>query len=239
MPRLTDIRWLFFDLGSTLINEDKASLDRVEQIARALAERGVEVAAEAVMRALEEASAEFAPSRVRRAVEKFAKSPEDCAFVVNKIRYRHELEEPYPEAVETLAALARRFMIGVIANQSAGAKARLRSWGLGRYVSLCLSSAEAGLEKPDPMIFELAREFARCTAGEAVMIGDRLDNDIRPAKALGWKTVRVLRGLGRFQSPRDAAEEPDLTVNTVLELPAVLGAGSAAPPRMEECKRAG
>ena len=109
MSTFTDIRWLFFGLGSTLINEEKAARDRVQQMVCAFAERGAEVSAEAIIRALEEASAEFAPSRVRRAAEKLAKSPEDAAFVVRKVRYRHELEEPLPEAGEALSALARRF----------------------------------------------------------------------------------------------------------------------------------
>ena len=130
-------------------------------------------------------------------------------------------------------------MIGVIANQSPGAKARLRGWGLARHIPLCLSSAEAGLEKPDPAIFDLALEFACCRPRQAVMIGDRLDNDIRPAKSLGWRTVRVLQGLGRFQAPRDAAEQPDLTVNTVMDLPMLLGAEIVAPEETKECKRAG
>jgi FMN phosphatase YigB (HAD superfamily) len=31
-----------------------------------------------------------------------------------------------------------------------------------------------------------------------MMIGDRLDNDISPARLLGWKTIRVLQGLLDF-----------------------------------------
>jgi ribonucleotide monophosphatase NagD (HAD superfamily) len=27
------------------------------------------------------------------------------------------------------------------------------------------------------------------------MIGDRIDDDIRPARSLGWKTIRVTQGL--------------------------------------------
>jgi FMN phosphatase YigB (HAD superfamily) len=30
------------------------------------------------------------------------------------------------------------------------------------------------------------------------MIGDRLDNDIRPARLLGWKTIRIAQGFARF-----------------------------------------
>jgi FMN phosphatase YigB (HAD superfamily) len=37
-------------------------------------------------------------------------------------------------------------------------------------------------------------ERAGCALSEAVMIGDRLDNDIRPARLRGWKTIRVAQG---------------------------------------------
>ena len=50
------------------------------------------------------------------------------------------------------------------------------------------------------------------------MIGDRLDNDIRPARLRGWKTVRILQGFARFQSPRDQFDEADATVAELGEL---------------------
>jgi FMN phosphatase YigB (HAD superfamily) len=68
------------------------------------------------------------------------------------------------------------------------------------YISTCLCSFELGLEKPDPAIFKLALDHAGCAASQAVIIGDRLDNDIRTARLLGWKTIRVLQGFARFQS---------------------------------------
>ena len=67
------------------------------------------------------------------------------------------------------------------------------------------------MSKPDPVIFRLALDAADCAPADAVMIGDRLDNDIRPAKVLGFATVRVLQGPGRLQQPRDPAETPDAT----------------------------
>jgi putative hydrolase of the HAD superfamily len=70
--------------------------------------------------------------------------------------YPKELEQPYEGAEPALQALALRYRIGVIANQSAGTKARLTRWGLMPFISICLSSAEIGLEKPDPAIFRLA-----------------------------------------------------------------------------------
>ena len=85
-------------------------------------------------------------------------------------------------------------------------------------ISVCLSSAEIGLEKPDPKIFRLALSRAGCAPEEAVMIGDRIDNDIRPARMQGWGTIRILQGFARFQSPRDQFDEADATVAELAEL---------------------
>ena len=40
---LEGIRWLFFDLGYTLINEDAAAMGRLSQASDALKQRGINV----------------------------------------------------------------------------------------------------------------------------------------------------------------------------------------------------
>lgn len=56
---------------------------------------------------------------------------------------------------------------------------------------VCFWSYENGFSKPDPHVFRIltARLEARgiCPA-ETLMVGDRLDNDIEPARAHGWQT---------------------------------------------------
>ena len=59
------------------------------------------------------------------------------------------------------------------------------------------------------------------------MIGDRIDNDIRPARIQGWRTIRILQGFARFQSPRDQFEEADATVAELAGLPPLLLAAIA------------
>ena len=220
--KLSHVRWLFFDFGNTLISEEKAIKDRIQQMVRAFAERGVQVSAEKIQRAFEEASAEFAPRLIARVIEKLASNPSDCDFVLQRVKYRKELEEPYPEAYELLSRLAPQYKIGVIANQSAGTESRLKSYGLTSFISLCLSSTEVGLEKPNPAIFQLALERAKCEPHQAVMIGDRIDNDIRPAKSLGWKTIRVRQGFAKVQTHRNSEEEPDFTVSNLKRIMAIL-----------------
>jgi HAD superfamily hydrolase (TIGR01549 family) len=219
---LKDIRWLFFDIGYTLINEDGAAIDRLNQAVSALAVRGIHISTEALSRAFQEAAAEYHPSPFVRALQRFTDDPDVHAFVQQSGKYRKELEEPYPEACALLSALVSRYSLGIIANQPAGTLERLEVYGMTPYISVCLSSTEVGLRKPDPAIFKLALEQAGCEPHHAVMIGDRIDNDIKPARALGLKTVRVLQGPARMQQPRSAGEEADATVSNLKELMEIL-----------------
>ena len=60
--------------------------------------------------------------------------------------------------------------------------------------------------------------MAGCKPEEAVMIGDRLDYDIRPAKELGMRTIRIRQGITKYLSPCYDAETPVYTVNSLSEL---------------------
>lgn len=58
-------------------------------------------------------------------------------------------------------------------------------------------SFEHGFSKPDPHVFRIlsARLEARgISAGETLMVGDRLDNDIEPAQAHGWRVWHLKVG---------------------------------------------
>jgi HAD superfamily hydrolase (TIGR01549 family) len=224
---LRRVGWVFFDLGNTLISEEAAVEARIRQLVGCLERHGRRCSIEDTRRALQEASAEFAPRQITAAIAKLTDDPGLRRTAEVDARYPKELEAPYDGAGQVLHALSSHYRIGVIANQSAGTEERLIKWGLMPFVSLCLASAELGLEKPDPAIFRLALSRAECTPGEAVMIGDRLDNDIRPARLQGWKTIRILQGFAQFQSPRDQFDEPDATVAELGELPPLLLAAIA------------
>lgn len=132
--------------------------------------------------------------------------------------YPSELDRPYPEAEKVLNQLSRTYKLGIIANQNAGSELRLEQYGLRQYFKVIVASAEAGVKKPDPRIFTLALEQANCEPEQAVMIGDRLDNDIFPANVLGFTTVRILQGYGRLQVPKTSDDEPNFTVDALKQL---------------------
>lgn len=86
-----------------------------------------------------------------------------------------------------------------------------------------MASAEAGLAKPDLRIFKLALQKACCLPEEAIMIGDRLDNDIIPAKAIGMHTVWIKQGFAAYQSIPENEEAPDAVIESLTELLPMLG----------------
>ena len=91
-------------------------------------------------------------------------------------------------------------------------------WGLHDFFDVIAASAELGVAKPDEAIFQNALKQAGCLARNAVMVGDRLDNDVAPANRLGIHSVRLLRGIGAYHVPHSADELAEYTIKTLAEL---------------------
>ena len=198
-----EIKWLFFDLGSTLIDETECYRDRVMTMIN-----GTDVTYD-----------EFIDKMLffYRQNGKGDRLAADY-FGLAVPEWKSALERLYPDVKESLEKLRRRYRLGVIANQNPGTVGRLKKWGIDGFFDVIAASAELGVAKPDPAIFLAALNAAGCQPADAVMIGDRLDNDIAPAKALGMTTIRVLQGYGQYRVPACNGEIPDYTVRSVSEL---------------------
>ena len=215
---LPDIKWVFIDIGYTLVNQDDAVENRIRQIQGVLEDSGITTSCEEIRASLQEAATEQATSPISRAIAMLTDSEELRGRLKAEVTWRKELEKPYPEAKHVLSALSEMYRIGIIANQSLGTGARLEKWGFSKFISLCLPSAETGLSKPDLAIFELAIKRSGCEPEHAVMVGDRIDNDITPAKSLGWKTIRVKQGLSQGQVPMNAEQVPDFEARRLQDV---------------------
>ena len=67
-------------------------------------------------------------------------------------------------------------------------------------------------------IFNLALERANCNPQNSIMIGDRLDNDIVPAKSLGMHTIWIKQGFAKFTELRNELEKPDYVINDLNDI---------------------
>ena len=125
----------------------------------------------------------------------------------------------YPDALDCLQALAADgYRMGVAANQPAATAALVRGFGVS--LDLVGMSADWGVHKPDPAFFErIAREL-ELPPGQIAYVGDRVDNDVRPARAAGMVAVFVRRGPWAWiQAGREDPPEADLVVESLAELP--------------------
>jgi HAD superfamily hydrolase (TIGR01450 family) len=73
-------------------------------------------------------------------------------------------------------------------------------------------AVEVVVGKPSPIMLEVALQTLGVTAGDCVIVGDRLETDIVMGKRLGLATVLVLSGITRAGDPRIAELAPDLVV---------------------------
>jgi putative hydrolase of the HAD superfamily len=66
-----------------------------------------------------------------------------------------------------------------------------RNLGLAEYVDAIVTSVDAGHLKPHPAVFLMAMRWAGTEPERCVVIGNREENDVEPAQALGMRTILV------------------------------------------------
>lgn len=205
---MTNISWLFFDVGSTLIDETECYNHRIRD-----AIEGTDITFE-----------QFNDQRIFFAKQNLKGDIEAIKFFgLTKTPWHTEDEKPYEETEHVIKTLYDKgYNIGIIANQSLGTEKRLEDWGLLKYIKLVVASAEEGVAKPDKEIFLRALSRAECLPENAVMIGDRIDNDIEPANRLGMRTIWVRQGFSIYQQPMNEYQKADYIIDRIKDVLEVL-----------------
>jgi HAD superfamily hydrolase (TIGR01662 family) len=137
-------------------------------------------------------------------------------------------DDLYPDVRPVLAELHEDgFWLGVAGNQTLTAGKILRELALP--VDLVATSDDWGVTKPDLGFFHHLADEAPCAPGEILYVGDRLDNDIRPAARIGLRTALIRRGpWGIIQEHEvDADRVATMRITSLRELPAKISAFNA------------
>jgi FMN phosphatase YigB (HAD superfamily) len=128
----------------------------------------------------------------------------------------------YPDAVPCLKRLrALGYRVAIAANQPRAMMTALRRHGIEADVMGC--SEEWGVEKPAPEFFRRLIAAAGLPPERIAYVGDRIDNDVLPAKRAGLVGVFLRRGPWGVlhASPADIASA-DLRIDGLDELPQAL-----------------
>lgn len=120
----------------------------------------------------------------------------------------------FPNVIEQLQSLQPHYRLGVITNGNAD----VHHIGIGHLFHFTHTSAEAGVAKPDPGIFQQALAKAGTEAHETVYVGDDPERDIIGANRAGWKTIWY----NPQQQARPPGVNPDGVMTSFAELPRLI-----------------
>ena len=197
---LADLRAVVFDVGETLVDESRAWSEQA---------RTAGVTPFSLMAAIGSVISQGRDHRDAWAV--LGVAPPD---LTPDIRTR----DLYPDALDCLrAARATGLVVGVAGNQPRGAEAALGAAGVD--VDFVAASATWRVAKPSLEFFRRVVTETQTDARRVLYVGDRLDNDIRPAGAAGLRTAWLRRGPWAYlQQPRADEARPDLELDDLTQL---------------------
>ncbi len=187
-----DQRMVFFDVGNVLTDDDPFLAEAFRFIHQAIPPDRPRAQMQRYLGDVERALRSYG----HRAVERtgYRCHARGWPKLRKEMEKRMEAKWPrlirlIPEARSSLETLKETYRLGIIANQPPQVLKRLEEWGLLPLFDAVLLDSEQGLSKPDLPLFRLALEQTRLDPDRGLMVGDRLDNDIVPARRVGMRAV--------------------------------------------------
>ena len=218
------VRWIFFDLGGVLVDEDALHEEMAACIGRLLPEYGVKLSFEEFRSRFIEVALTTRGMRPSSVIETLVKDKRQAEEIL--ARYRREVWPRFPDlmkmrdgAIDTLRKLSSSYSLALIANQPKSSRSFIDSNGITALMKFTLLSEEVGFAKPDVKIFNEAFRRCRAPGRECVMVGDRVEMDIAPARRLGMRAVRMRAGLFAPVEPQEEWEKADADIRDLRELP--------------------
>lgn len=185
-------RTVFFDVGNVLIDDDPFTAESLRLIYEAIPAQSLKARperfwgdVERLMRSHGHACVERLGSRcLGRQWPKLRKKIQS-----NAAHVWWDVARVVPGAHQVLKVLKGMYRLAIIANQPPQALDFLEREGLLHLFDLVFLDSEYGVGKPSSDLFRLAMERAKVGPESAMMVGDRLDNDIVPSRRLGMRAV--------------------------------------------------
>jgi putative hydrolase of the HAD superfamily len=111
--------------------------------------------------------------------------------------YEHFAEsgvwELYPEVIDVLKQLHRRFQLAIVSNFDGRLRVILEHLGISKYFGHIFVSSEIGADKPDPEIFRRALKFLGLQPSDVLHVGDDPDRDWDAAALAGLSIFKLDR----------------------------------------------
>jgi putative hydrolase of the HAD superfamily len=211
------ITTVLLDAGGVILDESEHEKVRVE-IATRLLKEAVSAYSETLLRAdIDEAIEVFCPRILAYVLWKRLRPDLDLFNALYRA-FREEWAgrrpplKLMPGLGNAIAEISRHLRVGIAGQYGGDLLELLEREALLDHFAYRFTQDDFDITKPDPRYLERIAAACGVETCECIMVGDRVDNDIIPAKQLGMKTVLVRVGLHRNQVPRMPAEMPDMEI---------------------------
>lgn len=157
------------------------------------------------------------------------KGPEKSKFIAGAIGAYHDTKisiRPYPDVPPALRILMKKYRL-----YCASEGLTLKQWdklirmNLTMFFDQIFVSQDLKIPKSREFYVKIA-ELLNTKNSECVMIGDREDKDVIPAKKAGWSTIRVRRKGAKYSKGKTTA---DAEICSFSELVQILEKDSIIP----------
>jgi HAD superfamily hydrolase (TIGR01509 family) len=183
---------VFFDVGNVLIDDDPFLAEIFRRIHQAIPSDSPKFQVNRFLGDVERALRVHGHQAVDRIGYRF----HGRGWLKLRKKIHDEVEQQWwhlvhaiPGSLPVLDQLHKRYRLGLIANQPPQVMDCLGDLGLLPLFDVVLLDSDYHVAKPDPTLYRLAMEQARIDPEDGAMVGDRLDNDIIPARRLGMRAI--------------------------------------------------
>jgi len=206
-------RALLFDLDNTLIDFMKFKRECINSALDAMISCGLKVNKEKARKIIFDIYEKYGMEE-QKIFQKFLKKVNgkidyrmmSCGILAYK-KTKESYMTPYSGTLEVLKKLKKKYKLAIISDApGVNAWSRLLAMKIDKFFNVILTKSDVKSQKPSSRIFNVALRKLKVNPEEAVMVGDRIDRDIKGAKALGIKTVFARYGNPKVKKGKSGAD---------------------------------
>lgn len=214
------VKTVLLDAGGIILDESEHEQVRADIAAEVLSTLIPEYSVSNYYADVEEAVKSFCPSVYQYVFWKAVKH--DAALFENLYStFSEEWQQRRPPLKlsagfeNELRAMCKDFQIGIAGQYGHELLELLELRSLLECFTHRMTQDEISATKPDLRYYQEIIKASGADPQQCVMVGDRIDKDVIPAKLMRMRTILIRVGLHRNQQPRIPFEVPDMELNGV------------------------
>lgn len=138
-------------------------------------------------------------------------------FDFNRTIYNPDKKELFGEALSVLQDLSKNYKLGLISYGDKERQRLIMNLGITRYFEHIQTTTQKTAKDFKKMV-----ESLDCDAKEILVVGDRIEREIKIANNLGMTSVWLKKGKFASETPQTRQEEPNFIIASLLDIKPIL-----------------